>query len=204
MTNICVRASLTKYPKQRFFPELPRQRQQQFYLYWILYGQERQEYDACVLGSCYMGYVGCLSISSSVFLFLVPLTAPAPPPPAESSSPCQKILTCGHTIWTSASFQWLGDEPRHGQTNKKPVRPAKTQINPDVRDNVIRWEKCVCAFYHWITYASYFLGNLWRMRLLMILTGIVLFIILTRLTTKTTNLIIIIMINQFTTEFFSL
>ena len=29
--------------------------------------------------------------------------------PLELSSPCQKILRCGHTIWVSVSLPWLGD-----------------------------------------------------------------------------------------------
>ena len=46
-----------------------------------------------------------LPISSSVFLsFLLLLLSPA-----EMSSPCQRILRCGHTIWVSVSLPWLGD-----------------------------------------------------------------------------------------------
>ena len=46
-----------------------------------------------------------LPISSSVFLsFLLHLLALA-----ELSSPCQRILRCGHTIWVSVSLPWSGD-----------------------------------------------------------------------------------------------
>ena len=45
-----------------------------------------------------------LIISSSVLLsFLFLLLSPA-----ELSSPCQKILRFGHTIWVSVSLPWLG------------------------------------------------------------------------------------------------
>ena len=46
-----------------------------------------------------------IPISSSVFLssFLLSLS------PAELSSPCLRILRCGHTIWVSVSSSWLGD-----------------------------------------------------------------------------------------------
>ena len=45
-----------------------------------------------------------LIISSSIFLsFLIILL-----PPVELSSPCQKILRYGHTIWVSVSLPWLG------------------------------------------------------------------------------------------------
>ena len=46
-----------------------------------------------------------LSISSFIFLsfLLLPLS------PAELSSPCPRILRCGHTIWVSAALPWLGD-----------------------------------------------------------------------------------------------
>ena len=46
-----------------------------------------------------------LLISSSVFLSLLPLSLS----PAELSSPCQRILRCGNTIWVSVSLPWLGD-----------------------------------------------------------------------------------------------
>ena len=46
-----------------------------------------------------------LPISSSVFLSFLLLSLPL----AELSSPCQKILRCGHTIWVSVSLPWLGD-----------------------------------------------------------------------------------------------
>ena len=29
--------------------------------------------------------------------------------PLQNSSPCQRILRCGHTIWVSVSLPWLGD-----------------------------------------------------------------------------------------------
>ena len=46
----------------------------------------------------------CYLIISSVFLsFLFLLLSPA-----ELSSPCQKILRCGHTIWVSISIPWIG------------------------------------------------------------------------------------------------
>ena len=46
-----------------------------------------------------------LPIPSSVFLsFLLPSLSPA-----ELSSPCPRILRCGHTIWVSVSLPWLGD-----------------------------------------------------------------------------------------------
>ena len=44
-------------------------------------------------------------ISYSVFLSFLFLSLS----PAELSSPCQKILRCGHTIWVSVSLTWLGD-----------------------------------------------------------------------------------------------
>ena len=46
-----------------------------------------------------------LPISSSVFLSFLLLSLSL----AELSSPCQRILRCGHTIWVSVSLQWLGD-----------------------------------------------------------------------------------------------
>ena len=46
-----------------------------------------------------------LPISSSVFLSFVLLSLS----PAELSSPCQRILRCGHTIWVSVSLPCLGD-----------------------------------------------------------------------------------------------
>ena len=49
--------------------------------------------------SCY------LPISSSVFLSFLLLSLSL----AELSSPCQRILRCGHTIWVSVSLPWLGD-----------------------------------------------------------------------------------------------
>ena len=42
---------------------------------------------------------------SSVFLSLLLLSLS----PAELSSPCQRILRCGHTICVSVSSPWLGD-----------------------------------------------------------------------------------------------
>ena len=45
-----------------------------------------------------------LPISSSVFLSFLLLSLS----PAELSSPCQRILRCGHTIWVSVSLPWLG------------------------------------------------------------------------------------------------
>ena len=45
-----------------------------------------------------------LPISSSVFLsLLLSLSL------AELSSPCPRILRCGHYIWVSVSLPWLGD-----------------------------------------------------------------------------------------------
>ena len=46
-----------------------------------------------------------LPISSSVFLSFLLFSLSL----AELSSPCQRILRCGHTIWVSVSLQWLGD-----------------------------------------------------------------------------------------------
>ena len=46
-----------------------------------------------------------LPISSSVFLSFLLLSLYL----AELSSPCQRILRCGHTIWVSVSLPWLGD-----------------------------------------------------------------------------------------------
>ena len=46
-----------------------------------------------------------LPISSSVFPSSLLLSLSL----AELSSPCQKILRCGHTIWVSVSLPWLGD-----------------------------------------------------------------------------------------------
>ena len=46
-----------------------------------------------------------LPISSSVFLSFLLLSLSL----AELSSPYQRILRCGHTIWVSVSLPWLGD-----------------------------------------------------------------------------------------------
>ena len=46
-----------------------------------------------------------LPISSPVFLSFLLLSLS----PAELSSPCPRILRCGHTIWVSVSLPWLGD-----------------------------------------------------------------------------------------------
>ena len=46
-----------------------------------------------------------LPISSSVSLSFLLLSLSF----AELSSPCQRILRCGHTIWVSVSLPWLGD-----------------------------------------------------------------------------------------------
>ena len=46
-----------------------------------------------------------LPVSSSDFLSFSLLSLS----PAELSSPCQRILRCGHTIWVSISLPWLGD-----------------------------------------------------------------------------------------------
>ena len=46
-----------------------------------------------------------LPIFSSVFLSFLLLSLS----PAELSSPCPRILRCGHTIWVSVSLPWLGD-----------------------------------------------------------------------------------------------
>ena len=46
-----------------------------------------------------------LPISSSAFLSFLLLSLSL----AELSSPCQRILRCGHTIWVSVSLPWLGD-----------------------------------------------------------------------------------------------
>ena len=46
-----------------------------------------------------------LPISSSVFLSFLLLSLSL----AELSSPCQRILRCGQTIWVSVSLPWLGD-----------------------------------------------------------------------------------------------
>ena len=46
-----------------------------------------------------------LPIPSSVFLPFLLLSLS----PAELSSPCPRILSCGHTIWVSFSIPWLGD-----------------------------------------------------------------------------------------------
>ena len=46
-----------------------------------------------------------LPIYSSVFLSFLLLSLS----PAELSSPCPRILRCGHTIWVSVSLPWLGD-----------------------------------------------------------------------------------------------
>ena len=46
-----------------------------------------------------------LPISSSVFLSFLLLSLSL----AKLSSPCQRILRCGHTIWVSVSLPWLGD-----------------------------------------------------------------------------------------------
>ena len=42
---------------------------------------------------------------SSVFLSFLLLSLSS----AELSSPCPRILRCGHTIWVSVSLPWLGD-----------------------------------------------------------------------------------------------
>ena len=46
-----------------------------------------------------------IPISSSVSLSFLLLLLSA----AVLSSPCQRILRCGHTIWVSVSLPWLGD-----------------------------------------------------------------------------------------------
>ena len=46
-----------------------------------------------------------LPISSSVFLSFLLLSLSL----AELSSPCQRILRCGYTMWVSVSLPWLGD-----------------------------------------------------------------------------------------------
>ena len=46
-----------------------------------------------------------LPISSPVFLSFLLLSLSL----AELSSPCQKILRCGHTIWVSVSLPWWED-----------------------------------------------------------------------------------------------
>ena len=46
-----------------------------------------------------------LPISSSVFLSFLLLSLSL----AELSSPCQRILRCGHATWVSVSLPWLGD-----------------------------------------------------------------------------------------------
>ena len=46
-----------------------------------------------------------LPISSSVFHSSLLLSLSL----AELSSPCQRILRCGHSIWVSISLPWLGD-----------------------------------------------------------------------------------------------
>ena len=46
-----------------------------------------------------------LPISSFVFLSFLLLSLS----PAELSSPCPRILRCGHIIWVSFSLPWLGD-----------------------------------------------------------------------------------------------
>ena len=46
-----------------------------------------------------------LPISSAVFLSFLLLSLSL----AELSSPCQRILRCGHTIWVSVSLPWLED-----------------------------------------------------------------------------------------------
>ena len=54
----------------------------------------------------FLSYPWCyLPISSSVVLSFLLLSLS----PAELSSPCQRILRCGHTIWVSISLPWLGD-----------------------------------------------------------------------------------------------
>ena len=55
----------------------------------------------------------CRSVSSSVFLSFLPLSLPL----AELSSPCQRILRCGHAIWVSVSLPWLG-KSSHGLCRK--------------------------------------------------------------------------------------
>ena len=47
----------------------------------------------------------CYLPISSVFLSFLLLSLSL----AELSSPCQRILRCGHTIWVSVSLPWLGD-----------------------------------------------------------------------------------------------
>ena len=48
---------------------------------------------------------GYLPVSSSVVLSFLLISLSL----AELSSPCQRILRCGHTIWDSVSLPWLGD-----------------------------------------------------------------------------------------------
>ena len=58
-----------------------------------------------------------LPISSSVFLSFLLLSLS----PAELSSPCPRILRCGHTIWVSVSLPLLGDHHAlHLCLNSKP------------------------------------------------------------------------------------
>ena len=47
----------------------------------------------------------CYLPISSVFLSFLLLSLT----PAELSSPCLRILSCGHTIWISFSLPWFGD-----------------------------------------------------------------------------------------------
>ena len=52
--------------------------------------------------------VHSLMLSSHLF-FCLPLFLALSLSPAELSSPCPRILWCGHTIWVSVSLPWLGD-----------------------------------------------------------------------------------------------
>ena len=86
-----------------------------------------------------------LPISSSVFLSFLLLSLSL----AELSSPCQRILRCGHIIQVSISLPWLGDHqalqlhsgfccklPRHmvfvGNVQKSPIASHLKGLNPSL------------------------------------------------------------------------
>ena len=87
-----------------------------------------------------------LPISSSVFLSFLLLSLSL----AELSSPCPRILRCGHTIWVSFSLLWLGDhhalqlhsgfccEPTRssqvfvGNVQKSPIASHLKGLNPSL------------------------------------------------------------------------
>ena len=57
-------------------------------------------------------------------LFCLPLLLVPSLSPAELSSPCQRILRCGHTIWVTVSLPWLGDHHAQSGFYWEPLRSS--------------------------------------------------------------------------------